>query len=104
MALNNVENTHRCYQENNIDATIQIVAYGPGLSMLRLDKSTVLARLEEMTLAIPDLTISACDNTLRGLIKNEGKAPELLPEVHMVTSGMVHLVDLQRQGYPYIRP
>ncbi|MGD1880493.1 MAG: DsrE family protein, partial [Kiloniellaceae bacterium] len=83
---------------------IEVVAYGPGLHMLRADTSPVKERISAMSLEIEGLTFSACANTLKGMTKKEGKAVELVSESHMVSSGVARLVELQEDGYSYVRP
>jgi intracellular sulfur oxidation DsrE/DsrF family protein len=36
--------------------------------------------------------------------KSEGRAIFILPEATIVPSGVVHLMELQEQGWSYVRP
>lgn len=104
MALNNVQNLKAYYESKGEPVEIEVVAYGPGLHMLRADTSPVKDRISAMALEIDSLTFSGCGNTLKGMTKKEGKEIEMLSEARMVPSGVVRLVELQEDGYAYVRP
>ncbi len=104
MALNNVANVRKYYDSVGESVEIELVAYGPGLHMLRADTSPVKDRIAVMSLEIDNLTFSACGNTHSAMSKKAGKDVVLLDEANMVPSGVVQLVTLQEQGYSYIRP
>ncbi len=104
MALNNVQNVKSYYASKGEAVEIEVVAYGPGLHMLRSDTSPVKDRISAMSLEIDELTFSACGNTLKGMTKKEGKEIELMSEARMVPSGVVRLIELQEDGYAYVRP
>lgn len=104
MALNNVQNIKAYYDSVGQAVEIEVVAYGPGLTMLRADKSPVKGRIAVMALENDKLTFSACGNTHAKMSKKEGKTVELVPEAKVVPSGVVRLVELQEQGYAYVRP
>ena len=106
LALNNASNVLEYYRAKNQDVEIDIVAYGPGLHMLRVDTSPVqdrLKRLKEM--AFPNkIQFSACNNTRQGMEKAEGHAISVIPDATIVPSGVVQLMELQEQGWSYVRP
>lgn len=104
LALNNVQNVKKYYESKGQKVRIEVIAYGPGLTMLLANKSPVKERVAAMALEDPDLQFSACSNTHAKMSKKAGKKLALLPEAEMVPSGVVRLVELQEQGYSYIRP
>jgi intracellular sulfur oxidation DsrE/DsrF family protein len=106
LALNNATNVIEYYRAKNEDVDIDIVTYGPGLHMLRADTSPVQDRLKRLKeLAFPgNIQLSACNNTKQGMEKAEGKAISMVPEATIVPSGVVRLMELQEQGWSYIRP
>ena len=104
MALNNAQNIRKYYTSKGEKVMIEIVAYGPGLHMLRADTSPVKGRVAAMSLADPDLRFSACGNTHRKMSKKAGKPVTLVAEAKKVPSGVVRLMELQEQGWTYIRP
>lgn len=104
MALNNVQNLEKYYKSQGDDLVVEVVAYGPGLQMFIPGKSPVADRISAMSLELDDLTFSACGNTHRKMSEKLGKDVPLLEEARIVPSGVVRLVELQQQGYSYIRP
>ncbi len=99
IALNNAVNLQKLYGMDNI--IIEIVAYGPGLGLMT-EKSIMASRVT--SLAMQDITFSACGNTMKKVEKKTGKMPELLEGVGQVTAGVARIMELQQQGYAYIRP
>ena len=104
MALNNVQNVSKYYKSKGDKVIVEVVAYGPGLHMFRADTSPVKDRIETMSLAMPEVTFSACGNTHRKMSKKAGKDVVLLSESKKVPSGVVRLIELQENGYAYVRP
>lgn len=104
MALNNAANVTKYYEAKGEKVEIEIVAYGPGLHMYRADTSPVKTRIAAMSLEHENLKFSACGNTMKGMTKKEGKKPVLIGEATVVPSGVVRLMELQEQGWTYVRP
>ncbi|XUJ33395.1 hypothetical protein ACQ5SK_37205 [Bradyrhizobium japonicum] len=65
LALNNVSNVVQHYGDLSQKVEVEVVAYGPGLHMLRDDTSPVKGRIKMMSETTPELTFSACGNTQR---------------------------------------
>jgi len=104
LALNNAENLKNFYEQKGETVQIEIVAYGPGLNMLRSDTSPVRDRLATLVGRSQAVTFSGCGNTLSTQSKQEGREISLLPEAHLVPTGIARIVQLQEQGWTYIRP
>jgi intracellular sulfur oxidation DsrE/DsrF family protein len=106
LALNNATNVIEYYRSKNEDVEVDIVAYGPGLHMLRADTSPVQDRIKRLKdLAFPGkIQFSACNNTKQGMEKAEGHAISVLSDATIVPSGVVRLMELQEQGWSYVRP
>ncbi len=96
LALNNAKNTQDELGAGHIE--IEIVAYGPGIGMLKLD-SVVNSRLADAAKA--GVKIVACENTMRN--QKLTKA-DMHPSASFVASGVVELVRKQSEGWAYIRP
>lgn len=103
LALNNAVNLARAYGEAAEEFQIEIVAYGPGLHMVRADTSPVKARVHSVSESVPGIVLSACGNTVTAMEKAEGRRLELLPDVGIVQAGAVRLVALQEAGWSYLR-
>ena len=104
LAMNNAKNVIDYYKAKGETVAIEIVTYGPGLHMLRADTSPVKDRIAPMALENPNLAFIACGNTQANQSKAEGKPVALLSEAKVMPSGVVRLMELQKQGYAYIRP
>jgi uncharacterized protein len=106
LALNNATNVIEYYRGKNEDVEVDIVTYGPGLHMLRADTSPVQDRIKQLkAMAFPGkIQFSACNNTKQGMEKTEGRAISILPDATIVPSGVVRLMELQEQGWSYVRP
>lgn len=104
LALNNAQNITSYYKSTSQPVTIEVVAYGPGLHMLRSDTSPIKARLASFTMEQPDIRFSACENTQTNMSKAEGKEVPLVGEAKVVPSGVVRLIELQQSGYAYVKP
>jgi hypothetical protein len=86
------------------DYEIEIVAFSQGLNLFREDKSPVLDRVRNFPQSVPNVTLSACNNTIAAMTKKEGKAPPIIPEARVVPAGVVRLLELDAEGYVVIRP
>ncbi|ROR29546.1 DsrE family protein [Inmirania thermothiophila] len=105
LALNNARNIIAYYQEKGEEVQIEIVAYGPGLHMLRADTSPVKARIRSFAQNFEGMVaFKACGNTKRNMERQGGKPVELLPEAEVVPAGVVWLMERQEQGWSYVRP
>jgi len=104
LALNNAENLTKFYEQAGETVQIEIVAYGPGLNMVRSDTSPVKDRLAALGGHLKHVTFSGCGNTMENQSKQESKNISLLPEVRVVPTGIARIVELEEQGWTYIRP
>lgn len=106
LTLNNVTNVIDAYRDKHEDLELDVVAYGPGLHMLRADTSKVADRIAHLAdYAYPaHLQFSACNNTKEGMERKEGHPIQLLPAATLVPSGVVRIVELQEQGWSYVKP
>ena len=96
LALNNAKNIQTDLGAANVD--IEIVSYGPGIDMLKLD-SPVGGRIGEATTA--GVKVIACENTMRG---QKLTRADMLNGIGYVPAGVVELMSRQQQGWAYIRP
>jgi len=96
LALNNARNIQTDLGAANVD--IEIVAYGPGIGMLKAD-SVVGNRVEEAGKA--GVKVVACENTMRGQKLTQA---DMLSGIGYVPAGVVTLMQRQQQGWAYIRP
>jgi intracellular sulfur oxidation DsrE/DsrF family protein len=104
LALNNATNVAQYYKDLGQKVSIEVVTYGPGLHMLRDDTSPVKARIETLALSTPEISYKACGNTQENMSKAENKSIPIIPQAQVVKSGIVRVMELQEQGWSYVRP
>lgn len=96
LALNNMRNLQIDLGDDDVE--LELVAYGPGIGMLKGD-SPVAKRISEALKT--GAKIVACENTMKG---QKLVYADMLPDIGYVPSGVVELMRKQQQGYAYIRP
>jgi len=96
LALNNARNAQDDLGKDNID--IEIVVYGPGIHMLRMEATTAT----RVTQAIKSgISIVACENTMTAQKINKA---DMHDAISYVPAGVIQLMKRQQQGWAYIRP
>jgi len=96
LALNNAKNVQTAFGADKVD--IEIVAYGPGIGMLKMD-SVVANRIDESKKS--GIAIVACQNTMKAMKLTDA---DMLTNTSYVPSGVVEIIKKQQHGYAYIRP
>lgn len=96
LALNNARNIQQDLGKGNVD--VEIVAYGPGLGMLKMD-SKVADRLAQAL--DNNVGLMACENTMRNTKVQRG---DMYGGISYVDAGVVHIMKRQREGWAYVRP
>ena len=96
LVLNNARNLQADLGAGNVE--IEIVAYGPGIAMLKAD-SAVGNRIGEALSS--GVRVEACENTMRG--QKLAKA-DMLNGIGFVPAGVVEIMQKQQQGWAYLRP
>ncbi len=96
LALNNAKNLQEDVGAANVD--IEIVAYGPGIGMLKLESPTG-SRIADAMKA--NVKVLACENTMKGqkLTKDD-----MLPAISYVPAGVTEIMKKQTEGWAYLRP
>jgi len=96
LALNNARNIQTDLGAANVD--VEIVAYGPGIGMLKAD-SVVGNRIDEAMTA--GVKVVACENTMRAQKLTQA---DMLGKIGYVPAGVVEIMQRQQQGWAYLRP
>ena len=104
LALNNAANAEQHYKSIGESIEIEIVAFGPGLNMLRDDISPVKDRIRSLAQTSRSISFAACDNTRMNMSRAEQKEIPLIAQATTVSSGVVRVMELQEQGWSYVRP
>ena len=96
LALNNARNVQAELGKDHVQ--IEIVAYGPGLAMLKADSVAANRIAEAMGAGVK---VVACENTMT----NQKIAKEdMLPKIGYVKAGVTEIMAKQQEGWSYIRP
>jgi intracellular sulfur oxidation DsrE/DsrF family protein len=104
LVLGNASNVLEYYKSRGENVEIEIVTYSQGLHMLRDDTSPVKERIKALRVKASHVVFSACDNTRRRMEKDEDRKITFMAEATIVPSGVVRLMELQEQGWSYVRP
>lgn len=96
LALNNAKNIQKDLGKDNAD--IEIVAFGPGIGMLKADSEVTNRVVEAVDSGVQ---VTACQNTMRSQKLNK---EDMNSKVGFVPSGVVEIIQRQQQGYAYLRP
>ena len=104
LALNNATNVEQYYKNLGEKVEIEVVTFGPGLHMLRDDTSPVKDRIKAIAEKSRSISFKACGNTQDNMHKAENKEIPLVSKATLVKSGVVRVMELQEQGWSYVRP
>ena len=94
LALSNAKNVQQDLGKQNVD----IVAYGPGIAMLKLESEAGNGVSEAMR---DGVKVIACENTMRN---QKLKHEDMQSGISYVDAGVVEIMQKQQQGWAYIRP
>jgi len=96
LALNNAENVQEALGKDKVK--VEIVAYGPGLNMLKADSKVaggVNAAMDR------NVQVSACAVTMK---KMKVTKDDLIGGVTVVPGGVIEIMKRQSEGWAYVRP
>jgi uncharacterized protein len=96
LALSNARNVQADLGAQNV--RIEIVAYGPGLNMLKAETAVaggLAAALDT------NVGLIACENTMQN---NKVARDEMYGGIKYVQAGVTHIMRRQSEGWAYIRP
>jgi len=96
LALNNARNVQAELGKDHVQ--IEIVAYGPGLEMLKAESKVadrLAGALDE------NVGLIACENTMTN---TKVTKDDMYSGIAYVKAGVTHLMKRQQQGWAYIRP
>src|SRR6185295_18209789 len=96
LALNNARNVQADLGPGNVQ--IEIVAYGPGLDMLKSESPVADSLAGALDASV---RLIACQNTMQN---NKLTREEMYSGIAYVQAGVTHIMKRQREGWAYIRP
>lgn len=95
MVLRNIANLRR---ELGADVPVELVLFGPGLSLGRADGALAASLVQ---LVGEGLQLAVCGNALR----DQGLSPgQMVEGARVVPAGVAELVRRQHEGWAYLRP
>lgn len=96
LALNNAKNLQDDVGAAHVD--IELVAYGPGIGMLKMDAPTHSRVADAVKSGVK---ILACENTMRNLklVRDDMHAA-----ISYVPAGVTQIMQRQSEGWAYLRP
>ncbi|MEO8047144.1 MAG: DsrE family protein [Nitrospirota bacterium] len=97
-ALNNIRNLYQEIGREHL--LVELVVHGAGLTLLTKKDSRLAPELTQLKTAY-DVEFTACSNTMKaqGLTR-----ADLLDQVDRTVPAMIRLMELQEQGWVYIKP
>ncbi|MCK5663461.1 MAG: DsrE family protein [Thiotrichaceae bacterium] len=101
MAINSAKNLKKLLGKESVD--VEVVVYGPGLSLIKSSGSNA----DKVTALMSDygVKISACKGALKAYAKRHGgRELDIVEGVTKVATGAIRILELQEQGYAYLRP
>jgi len=96
LALNNARNIQADLGRDNVE--IEIVAYGPGLDMLKAESKVAGGLAAALDSSVG---LIACENTMQN---RHVSRDEIYAGVRFVPAGVTHIMKRQTEGWAYIRP
>jgi intracellular sulfur oxidation DsrE/DsrF family protein len=96
LALNNARNVQADLGAQNVE--IEIVAYGPGLDMLKAESPVADSLAGALDASV---RLIACENTMQNV---KATRDDMYSGISYVQAGVTHIMKRQREGWAYIRP
>ena len=105
LALNNATNVAQYYKE--IGEKVERSRW------LLSDRASICCEMtprpsrrgsRRMSLSNPAISFAACGNTRENMSKAENKDIPLIPEAKVVKSGVMRVMELEEQGWTYVKP
>ena len=83
--------------------TVELLANGKGVQLLRGDTSPYRQKIAQMQREFTGLSFLACQKTMQRLQMEKGLTVTLLPEAKPVPSALGQIIKRQQDGWAYIR-
>ena len=103
-ALHNATNAIDTVRKQGGQVDVEIVANGFGTAMFVTDLSPVADEVRRIKTSYPALAMSACAISLVHIEASMKKPHTVLPQARTVPSGAVRIMELEEQGWPYLKP
>jgi intracellular sulfur oxidation DsrE/DsrF family protein len=97
-ALNNIRNLYQEVGREHV--RVEVVVHGAGLSLLTKRDSALAPELAQLKTAY-DVEFTACSNTMKSMNLTRN---DLIDQVDRTVPAIVRLMELQEEGWIYIKP
>jgi intracellular sulfur oxidation DsrE/DsrF family protein len=94
-AINNSENLEEILGKANVE--VEIVALGQGIGMIKLDSPQANRVSDALKRGVK---IVACEATMK---RQKLSRDDMLPAIGYTPGGLIRIIDLQREGWSYIK-
>jgi intracellular sulfur oxidation DsrE/DsrF family protein len=101
--LDETEKVLREYKARQQKVSVQILANGKGLNLLRDDKSPYGKRIAELQSNYDNLIFMACAKAMARVKQQTGKDVQLLPGIQVAPSALGEVLSKQKEGWTYIK-
>jgi uncharacterized protein len=101
--LTNLEQMLLEYRNNGQNVKVEVVANGHGIDLLRQGTTPFASLIARLTEEYKNLSFAACKNTIDQIQITSEDEIELIPQAKLIDSGIVEVIERQKQGWTYIR-
>jgi hypothetical protein len=101
--LNNLERMLQDYRAKGEEVQVEVIANGHGINLLRAGTTPFADLIARLSNEYENLTFAACKSSIDQIEITEGSEIELLPQARLIDSGVVEVIERQKQGWNYIR-
>lgn len=101
--LNDVDQLLNHYASAGVNAQVEVITNGRGITLLDAVKSPFRARVEAMLKKNSNLTFVACQNSIDRHKSNGNITAKMIPGTVIIDSGVAQIMRRQSQGWAYIQ-
>lgn len=101
--LDNLQQLLDTYASKQQKVRVEVIANGDGIKLLDSKNTVIAQRIRQLSAEHTNLTFAACKNTIDQMRINKGLVVNLIPQVKLIDSGVVKVIERQKQGWTYIR-
>jgi uncharacterized protein len=101
--LINLEKMLQEYRKNGQNVRVEVVANGHGIDLLRQGTTPFAPLIARLVKEYKNLSFAACKNTIDQIQITTDEEIELIPQAKLIDSGIVEVIERQKQGWTYIR-
>lgn len=101
--LSNIEQMLLEYRSKGQNVKVEVVANGHGIDLLRKETTPFAQLIARLARDYDNLSFAACKNTIDQMQITSDDQIELIPQAKLIESGIVEVIERQKQGWTYIR-